>query len=162
MGELGELAVDREVPRAGASPEQERLAREMSLERLQEPAVARLDDRSGHGVRAHNAQAADLALADGPGDLSQGLVGNGVVAPGGQDDRGFVDVVLVGPAVVEHGLGQPFVGVILDQLVDKGEARIVRDQAASGIVTFQPANESQRNRPLLYSDQHTDKEKGGQ
>ena len=141
VGQLGQLAVDGEIARPRAMTENEGLGLQMRLEGLQEPAVAGLDHRPGHGVGSHHIEPADLAVGEH-------LLGGGVVrlahrkaSPQGKNGPGPVDVVGVGPAIMEHGLGQPLVGIVLDQLVQEGHGRVVRQHAAPFELPLQPPDD---------------------
>ena len=145
--ELGQLPEDGEI--AGAWPFWPIRPRgnepQEFLEGFQEAAVLfGLDHRAGHRVGADVAQPADLALGERPWRRPgpAGLVQAGCVAPPvGQGRRGLGDVGRIGPAVVEHRLGQPLVGVVLDQLVQERQRRIGGDQAAPGVGLLEALDE---------------------
>jgi hypothetical protein len=129
--ELGELAEEGEVGRAGSATEDEGMSCQEGVEGHEEAAVAVLDDGRRRGVRADDSEPTDLSLGEELGELRDG----GVVCidggPAGQHLRGLLHVGVVGPAVVEHRLREPLVAVVLDERVDEGHDRIRRHHLAT-------------------------------
>ena len=111
----GELAVDREVTGPGALPHEEGQAGEVPIQQPDEALEARFDRRPSRLVGAHVGLAGNLPLAH---ELRHCLMlrvrrGHGTVQR--QDVAGLLDIRLVVPSVVEHGLRQPLVTEVLEQ-----------------------------------------------
>ena len=116
----------------------------MGLERRHEAAIACLDHRRGGGVGADDIKPFGLPFAEGLPRLL--MIGGGVVhhRVSGQDVRTLLDIGRLAPAVMEHRLGQPLVGVVLQKIVEEGECCVLRHHMAAGIGPFQPADDRRR------------------
>ena len=143
-GELRQLTVEGEVARAGAPAHHEAGTGETRIEQCEQAPVAILDHRGGGGVRADDAEAADLPLGELLACLGRDLVLPVDQHPARQERRGVLHVGGVGPAIVEHRLGEPFVGVVLDERVEEREHRVGRNHRAPGVRLLQPAGERAR------------------
>ena len=138
--ELAELAEESEVRGAGTVTHQEGLHLKMRVQERQQAAIALLDGRPGDFVGSHHCEAPHLPLAERLGEPCQLLGGRGDVPVDGQDQRGLLHVLRVGPAIVEHRFGEPLVGVILDQCVEKGDCRIRMDHPALAVALLEAAD----------------------
>ena len=141
MRQLAQLAEEAEVagPRPRAHKES-MTGDEMRIEQAKQAPVAGLDDGRGYVVGADHAQPFDLALGDVAGRLRQRVAAHQRIAVECEHLRGLVNIGRIFPSIVEHWLGQPFVGVILEQRVEKCERGIGRDDRARRESLFEPPN----------------------
>ena len=142
MRELRQLAVERKVTRARALAHQKRLPPQMGVKQIHQAQVAGLNHFGGLFIRAHYRQACNLALREIRfGGIKHRLVRAHTHKVLRKDVACLVNAFGKLPAVVEHGLGQPFVGKVFQQGVYKIEHRVGRQRAAPGHFVFQAAHQ---------------------
>jgi hypothetical protein len=141
---LAQLAVQAHVGAAGALAEHERLHVPDRVEQVEQALVRRLDHRTVLVGAAHQRTAADLAVGDERLRLLPAPVGLLRVVVEGQQPPGLVDGLRVVPAVVEHRLGEPLVGVVLDEAVAELDHRVGGGEAAAGDHRLEPVDERAR------------------
>ena len=113
----------------------------MRIQGGEESPVAALDHRRGDGAGADDAQPRDLALRELRLHLRHDRIRAGDIAPARQDLARPLDVGGVVPAVVEHRLGEPFVGIVLEQVVEEADDRIGRQHRAADVLALEPADQ---------------------
>ena len=123
--QLGQLTVHCEVASAGARSQQERVGLKMRVKQAQQALVGRFDDRCRDGVGADHGQAVNLALRK----LRLGLAGlclrhANTTRLQRQNTACLVSICGEMPAVMEHRLGDPFIGEIFEQAVDQAQHRV--------------------------------------
>jgi hypothetical protein len=67
-------------------------------------------------------------------------VGHWLHRPARQDFRGLVRIARKMPAIVKHRLGEPFIGKVLQEIIEEGDGRIRWDELAVGIVALEAAH----------------------
>ena len=113
------------------------MAGELFLHDVEEPFIGALDDRLVELGRSNKLTPRDLASGDVVEHLLGLVAAHLQVARDGEQLAGLVDVVLVGPPVVVHRLGDPLVAVVLDQRVDERQRRVRRNRAAASELGFE-------------------------
>ncbi len=141
LSQLRELGVEAEVRRRRPPAEHELLPLDQPIHDLQESPVACFDHRCGDVVGADHVEPRDLPIGDEGLELLKLRLRGLNVGPAWQDGSRHLDVRIVMPAVVEHGLGEPLVGVVLDQVVQEGQHRIGGNRLASRELGFEAADE---------------------
>ena len=129
--------IDTEVASARSVAEHEVVGSKLLLHDVEQSFVGALDDRLVQLGRSDELAAPDLAGGDVVVHLL-GLVAVHLQVPRHRQElAGLVDVVLIGPPVVVHRLGDPFVAVVLDQGIDERQRRIGGHHTAAGELAFE-------------------------
>ena len=113
----------------------------MPLQNVQQPQVGLFDGRAGDRVGADVAQPCDLPLREHLTQVGQALGIQRVAEPVGQDRTGLGNVCRVSPTVMEHGLGQPLVGVVLDECIQPGQGCRVGHHGPARVFALQTADQ---------------------
>ena len=124
--------MDGEIRGRGLPAKHEAVLLEVAVEAAEEAAIARLDDGRGDFVGAHDTEPGDLSLAHHLLDRGHRIVRGRALGPHGQHPGSLLDIGCMPPAIMEHALGQPLVGVVFENLVEERDHGIRRDGAAAG------------------------------
>ena len=126
-GQCFELAQQTKVGNGRATAKEVVVQADMAFEQVQAAGIGCLDNRRVLRSTAHERHAFDLALGKTPGRGGARvsfLVGEKVI---GDPERGVLNVSVIGPAVMKHGFGQPFVSKVFNEVSEEGTAGRVRN-----------------------------------
>ena len=100
---------------------------DVSFEQVQGTGIACLDNGRVLRGAAHERHAFDLTLGKALcryGARVSLLIGEEVIR---DPERGVLNIRVIGPAVMKHGLGQPLVGKVFDEISEEGPAGRIGD-----------------------------------
>ena len=113
----------------------------MQLQCLQDTQVTGFNDRGGLRVRADKSQSFNLTRGYLLSNMDPLRLCWIQAHPRRQDATGFVYVRRIGPSVVKHGFGQPFIRKVFQQGVHESERGRQRDHTAPNVVFFETPNQ---------------------
>ena len=119
----------------------ETLLPDQPVEQTEQPDIAVLDGFCGDLVRSNDIEPVNLAF----GKLRRHRAGLFVrqigICPVDQQRCDMICIRLECPAEMEHRFGQPFIGIILDQQIEKAQHFIFGNYRTAVIFLFQPPDD---------------------
>ena len=140
QSQLRQLPVQRKVTRARPATHQKSMLRKMRVQKPQQAHIARFNQRRGGRVGTDDRETGNLPLRKKGFACGKHFFIHLHTAP--MQRNGFTGAVYVGrvmPAVMEHGLGEPLIGEVFQQCIDKGEHGILWPGCTAKHITLKAA-----------------------